>query len=83
METSMRPLEKKDEIMVWIVRKKQFQDLKQVVLTQVAEPITQRVVVPSCGLTSLESEAGVSVLQGSNMFRNATGVLRFHFLIIS
>lgn len=51
-------------------------DLKPSILNQVAEPINQRVVVPGSGLTGSDAENGLNGTQGSNMFRNGTGVLR-------
>ncbi|VIO86610.1 Uncharacterized protein BM_BM7227 [Brugia malayi] len=51
-------------------------ELKPIILSQVSEPINQRIVVPGSGLTESNAESGSNISHSINMFKNGTGVLR-------
>uniref|UniRef100_A0AAF5RT50 Fibronectin type-III domain-containing protein n=1 Tax=Wuchereria bancrofti TaxID=6293 RepID=A0AAF5RT50_WUCBA len=51
-------------------------ELKPIILSQVSEPINQRIVVPGSGLTESNAENGSNISHSINMFKNGTGVLR-------
>ncbi|KAK6110357.1 Fibronectin type III domain family protein [Brugia pahangi] len=51
-------------------------ELKPIILSQVSEPINQRIVIPGSGLTESNAESGSNISHSINMFKNGTGIFR-------
>ncbi|KAM3726377.1 Juxtamembrane domain-associated catenin [Dirofilaria immitis] len=51
-------------------------DLKSIILSQVSEPINQRIVIPGSGLIKNNAESWLSMSHSINTFKNGTGIFR-------